>query len=115
MENDEIRARYEKEVGPYRPFRSPDSGMSSKEFFLILLIVILVGFMLLVLASATIFEDGSFILGPLSGCLPWGLCNEHVYSGLNAGIAWSWGGLEWRGDPGLFFCDGTLPALAADC
>jgi hypothetical protein len=33
---------------------------------------------LLILASLTVFEDGSFALGsypyPVTGCMPWGLC-----------------------------------------
>jgi hypothetical protein len=29
-----------------------------------------------------------------------------TYHGINAGIAWSWGGIEFIGDPGIFICQG---------
>lgn len=53
------------------------------------------------------------------------------YSGLNAGFAWDWGGIEYRGAPGLFLCAGDynpatdqytaypwatwFPSLVTDC
>lgn len=41
------------------------------------------------------------------------LSTMRVYNGLNAGIAWDWGGIELVGDVGLFTCP-PLP-YAVDC
>ena len=53
------------------------------------------------------------------------------YSGANAGVAWDWGGIEIKGDPGLFLCAASwnptngvtwhnqlaqlFPSLVVDC
>jgi len=34
--------------------------------------------------------------------------NPRFYSGLNAGIAWDVGGIEIKGNPGIFLCEGSL-------
>ena len=34
------------------------------------------------------------------------LVTAKFYNGLNAGVAWGWGGFEWRGVPGIFLCTG---------
>jgi hypothetical protein len=60
------------------------------------------------------------------------LATSRPYSGLNAGIAWDWGGVEIVGTPGLFICpaaydyphksfmwnrplESLFPALVVDC
>ena len=42
-----------------------------------------------------------FVLGIM---LVLALATAKFYNGLNAGVAWSWGGFEWRGSPGVFLC-----------
>ena len=49
--------------------------MNKKTLLALALLAILVSAALVILQNVTIFEDGSFILGPLHGCLPGGLCN----------------------------------------
>ena len=46
------------------------------------------------------------ILFVLFALLVLALATAKFYSGLNAGVAWGWGGLEWRGQPGIFLCTG---------
>jgi hypothetical protein len=48
------------------------------------------------------------------------LMSGRPYHGLNAGIAWDWGGVELVGQPGLFVCPQApfaplFPSLVADC
>lgn len=37
--------------------------------------LLLFALFLYALVSGVVFEDGSFVLGPLHGCLPGGICN----------------------------------------
>jgi hypothetical protein len=106
--------------------------MNTKTLFLYFLLVLILGACLLALQSGrvTLYEDGSFRLGSFTGCIHLQLCDEHYYSGENTGYVWDWGGIEWKGDPGLFFCGGhydpqtrtfgdwwarLLPQLVTDC
>ncbi|RPJ25230.1 MAG: hypothetical protein EHM33_15260 [Chloroflexi bacterium] len=106
--------------------------MKTRTLLLIVLLALLIGAALLCLQSGavTLFEDGSYRAGPFSGCIRFQLCDDHLYTGENAGYVWDWGGIEWKGEPGLFFCGGhydpqtrtfgdwwarLLPQLVTDC
>jgi hypothetical protein len=76
MTNDEIRARYVEVAGQdFQATRTAYPGDSWAASLLTLAIVAAIVLGLLLLSQTlTIFEDGSFIMGPVNGCLPFALC-----------------------------------------
>lgn len=75
------------------PFRGLPAGLtartqptprrSSPALFIVLALIVLALALILVFGlhlapypgPPVLFEDGSFVIGPVTGCLPWGICN----------------------------------------
>ena len=58
----------------YEPEPTDSTGAGLCFIFLLLLAGVLLVAVGAVVEGATAFEDGSFILGPIRGCLPWLIC-----------------------------------------